>query len=178
MPKSNVVLIGMPGAGKSSAGVILAARLDLRFHDTDEGLVARHMEPLQRLIDRVGLDAFQRLEEEYVLGLNFKGSVIATGGSVVYSPAAMRALKADGIVAYIRVSYEELKERLTDVDTRGIVMEPLEDLEGLLKERTPLYEKYADVTVDADGLDAELVAAEITGILNSHPDWDQTDAPI
>jgi shikimate kinase len=176
MEKTNVILIGMPGAGKSSVGRALARKLGLGFHDTDEGLVARHGAPLQELIDQAGLEAFQRLEERYVLDLRFADHVIATGGSVVYSEPAMRSMATEGVVVYLDLSLEELTKRLTDFDTRGIVMEPLEDLEGLYRRRAPLYRRWADITIEADGLDEDHASAEIVGLLNQHPDWPQGDA--
>ena len=151
----NVVLIGMPGAGKSTVGVLLAKSLLMDFTDTDLIIQNKCRRALCDIINNEGTDAFIRTEEEIILGEVFCGCVIATGGSAVYGKAAMEKLKRDGIVVYLKVGLPELIRRLGDITTRGIAMKSSETIEDLFNERAPLYEKYADVTIDCNGLTAE-----------------------
>ena len=154
----NIVLIGMPGVGKSTSGVLVAKLLSRDFIDTDVYIQAREGKRLQEIIDSQGLEHFCSLEEENILSLNCKGFVIATGGSVPYSETAMEHLKKNGIAVYLKLPLETLKKRIDNMQSRGIVMENGETLETLMNERAPLYEKYADVTVDCRGLGHEEVA--------------------
>jgi len=144
----NIVLIGMPGAGKSMVGVLLAKTLKKKFIDTDLVIQERTGRHLQEIIDTDGPDAFLRIEEEAVLSHDFRNTVIATGGSVVYSRRAMEHLKADGIIVYLEVTFAAMKKRLANITTRGIVAHPGQGLRDLYSERVPLYEQYADITVD------------------------------
>lgn len=162
----NLVLIGMPGAGKSMVGVLLAKTLRKRFVDTDlliQETTGRH---LQEIIDTDGVDAFMKTEEEIVLRHTFHNTVIATGGSVVYSPKAMAHLKSDGIVVYLSVTFEEMTRRLRNITTRGIVLHPGQTLRDLYDERVPLYERYADITVDCTGEHFEEIVHLIIGAKN------------
>lgn len=157
----NIILIGMSGAGKSTLGVLLAKALGKSFTDTDLRIQQREGRLLQEIIDSDGVDAFLSAEESAVLSVTDENSVIATGGSVVYSEAAMQHLRSDGTVVYLRVSFEELTERLSNITTRGIVFKNGSDLAGVYAERLPLYEKYADITVDCTGRSIEESVFEI-----------------
>jgi shikimate kinase len=144
----NIVLIGMPGAGKSTVGVLLAKTLGCKFIDTDLLVQEETERFLQEIIDTDGPDAFMAIEEKTVLSLHRNRAVIATGGSVVYSRRAMAHLKEHGVVVYLQVSYDEMVKRLKNITTRGIVLHPGQDLRALYNERVPLYEQYADITVN------------------------------
>ena len=156
-----IVLIGMPGAGKSTAGVILAKVLGRRFVDTDILIQEEFGRLLQQIIDTQGHKAFLDIEEKTVLSRNFGGAVVATGGSVIFSEKAMKHLKADGIAIYLKISYDEMTKRLNNITTRGIVLPHGESLREMFYERVPLYERYADITVDWSGGDFETVVKKI-----------------
>ena len=146
--KTTVVLIGMPGVGKSTVGVLLAKALSRDFVDTDVFIQAKEGRTLQEIIDRDGLESFRRLEERYVRSLECRSAVIATGGSVVYYPAAMAHLRASGRVIHLDLNLPTLRKRLVNLPSRGVVMAPGQSLEQLFAEREPLYRKYADLTID------------------------------
>ncbi len=152
MTDQNIILIGMPGAGKSTIGVLLAKALSLDFVDTDLLIQAAEGRRLQETIDSDGLDDFLALEERHVLALNVQGAVIATGGSVVYSERAMRHLKQRGTVIYLLLPLPHLEARITDMDSRGVVIAPWQSVADLYHERLPLYEHSADITIDCTGL--------------------------
>ena len=157
----NIVLIGMPGAGKSTAGVILAKTLRRNFIDTDILLQERSGRLLQDIIDTDGPDAFRKLEEETILSLHCRNTVIATGGSVVFSGRAMEHLRKDGVVVYLKVSFGTMERRLRNIRTRGIVLSRGETLREMYDERVPLYELYADLTVSCTGEDFETVVGRV-----------------
>ena len=157
----NIVLIGMPAVGKSTIGVLLAKRLGRYFLDTDVFIQAVSGRGLQQIIDSDGLDEFCKLEAEHILCLDKTDCVIATGGSAVYSDAAMNHLKTSGIVIYLSLPLEVIKKRLTDLNIRGVVMSRGQTLDDLYKKRTPLYEKWADVIIDCQNLTHEQVVEEI-----------------
>ncbi|MCD8026492.1 MAG: shikimate kinase [Clostridiales bacterium] len=144
----NIVLIGMPGSGKSTLGVLLAKSLGYSFTDTDLIISRIAEKPLQRILDEDGLDVFLKYEERVGARLVCDDTVVATGGSMVLSEAAMKNLKSNGTVVYINVPLNEIKRRVTDIKTRGIAFRKHETLDDVYRERTPLYEKYADITVD------------------------------
>ena len=144
---SNIVLVGMPASGKSTVGVILAKALAMDFVDTDILIQKNTGERLEELIRENGVDGFLRIEEKVCSALEAKNSVIATGGSVVYSPAAMEHLKSVGTVVYLQVDFDVLEKRLKDVIERGVIIKNGQTLEDLYNERVILYEKYADITV-------------------------------
>ncbi len=148
----NIILIGMPGAGKSTIGVLLAKALSRDFVDTDLVIQTADGRRLQEMIDSGGLDDFLALEERHVLALNVQGAVIATGGSAVYSEKAMRHLKQRGTVVYLQLPLSHLEARITDMDSRGVVIAPWQNLADLYHERLPLYEHFADITVACAGL--------------------------
>ncbi len=163
--KNNLVLIGMPGAGKSTAGVVLAKTLGYDFIDTDILLSQRIGMTLQKYIDRYGIERFLEEEARAAVALDCENTVIATGGSMVLSSGAMRHLKSGSTVVFFDIPLEELQKRLRNITTRGIVMRPGQTIEALYSERQQLYEKYADLTVpgqpenirDLEGLVAEIV---------------------
>jgi shikimate kinase len=157
----NIILIGMPGAGKSTVGVLLAKRLGYNFVDTDLLLQSWQKCRLQQIIAREGLENFKAIEEQILMELTTTHSVVATGGSAVYSESAMDRLRNLGQLVFIDIPLEELLGRVNDMDNRGLVIGPNETYENLYKERLPLYQKYAEVTIAGNGMTVEAVAAEI-----------------
>lgn len=147
---SNIILIGMPGAGKSTLGVVLAKTLNKEFIDTDLLIQKEHDDLLHKIINKIGLESFIELEEQSILKMHVKNAIIATGGSVVYSQKAMEYLKSSGIVVYLKVPVDELTERLNNIKTRGVVMKKGQSIESLYQERVLLYEKYADIIIDCN----------------------------
>lgn len=164
----NVVLIGMPGAGKSTLGVVLAKILGYEFIDADLLIQSKLDKTLQKIIDACGPDGFIEVENEVLCTLSAKRAVIATGGSAVYSDEAMEHLRSIGTVVYLRVSYEELESRLGGLHERGVVIKNGMgmSLHDLYEERRPLYEKYADVTIDIDGLSVRDAARRLVDQLS------------
>lgn len=156
-----IVLIGMPGAGKSTLGVLLAKETMRDFVDTDVLLQVRANQSLQSIVDNSGYLMLRQLEEEVLLDLSVQHHVIATGGSAVYSQAGMEQLKRLGPLVYLKVSLDELKRRVKNLPQRGIAAQPGQSLDDLYRERCPLYEKVADIIVDCDGKTPEQVMAEI-----------------
>ena len=142
-----IILIGMPGAGKSTVGVILAKTLGYDFLDTDLSICRRAGTTLQNILDHQGQGYFLDYEEETVLRLSPQRTVIATGGSVPLREKAMAHLKSQGKVVYLKVALPEIKKRLSNIKTRGIAFGPGQTLESLYQERCPIYEKWADITV-------------------------------
>ena len=151
----NVVLIGMPGAGKSTVGVLLAKTLLMDFEDTDLIIQKETKKALCDTINEKGTDYFISLEEEIIMKQEFSNSVIATGGSAVYGNSAMKKLSENGTVIYLKVALPELIKRLGDIRTRGIAMDKASGIPELFEKRSPLYEKYAHITVDCTGLTPE-----------------------
>lgn len=166
----NIVLIGMPGAGKSTAGVILAKALGMQFIDTDILIQEQTGRMLQDILDEDGIDAFRLIEEEMILSLDSGRTVIATGGSVACSRDAMAHLKSQGVVVYLEISYGEMERRLKNITTRGIVLLPGQSLREMYDERVPLYEKYADVTINGVGEDIESVVGKVIRELGKRHD--------
>ena len=152
---NNLILIGMPASGKSTLGVVLAKTAGMMFLDTDLLIQERAQGKLQHIIDTEGMDAFLRLEEEVLMSVNAENTVIATGGSAVYSEPAMTHLKFIGKVVYIKLSCEEIEKRLNNIKTRGIAMKPGETIRDLYNYRVPMYEKYADIVLETEGLTIE-----------------------
>ena len=146
----NVVMVGMPGSGKSTIGVILAKSLGFDFVDTDLVICKREGKRLQEIIDTEGLEKFLEIEQQVGEEISPVNSVVATGGSMILSDEAMKNLKKNGIVVYVEVPLEILKKRITNMKTRGIAFKKGETLEDIFRVRTPLYEKYADITITAD----------------------------
>lgn len=159
--KNNITLIGMPGAGKSTVGVVLAKMAGYRFLDSDLVIQEQTGKLLHELIEQYGRKGFLELEGKINAGLNVENTVIATGGSVVYEEEAMQHLGEISQIVYIKLSYEELKERLGSLSQRGVVLKDGETLKELYEERTSLYEKYADITVDTQRMEIQEAAKEI-----------------
>lgn len=158
---STVTLIGMPGAGKSTVGVLLAKRLGLNFTDGDLLIQVRQGEHLQATVDRLGYLAVRQIEEEVLLEAPLEQTLVATGGSAVYSDKAMARLKAAGPVVYLRAPLGLLEKRVSAHPDRGIACPPGHGLAEVYAERTPLYERFADLVVDCESLAAEDIAALI-----------------
>ncbi|HJC57770.1 MAG TPA: shikimate kinase [Candidatus Eisenbergiella intestinipullorum] len=146
--KPNIVLIGMPGAGKSTVGVVLAKRMGRRFLDSDLVIQEKTGRLLHEIISEEGLEGFLAIENEVNAGLPSDGSVIATGGSVIYGAQAMEHLKRTGHVVYLKLSFSEIESRLGDLKKRGVALREGQTLRELYEERIPLYEKYADLTLE------------------------------
>jgi shikimate kinase len=167
-PETNIVLIGMPGAGKSTLGVLLAKELSRSFLDTDISIQTREGNTLQGILEEYGVARFLEVEESLVLSLRLEGHVIATGGSVVYSPKAMAHLKSRGVVVLLELSFPLLFERIRDMHSRGIAMAPGQNLESLYHERKPLYDRYADFRISCDHKGHESVLRELLSHLASY----------
>lgn len=158
----NLVLIGMPSSGKSTAGVLLAKRIGFGFIDTDLIIQGEQGALLSQIIEREGAEGFLDIEERVNAGIAAMRCVIATGGSVCYLPRAMEHLKKLGTVVYLELSEEEVARRVPDFVRRGVVMRGnISTLKELYAERVPLYEKYADVTVRCDGQTIDETVAAI-----------------
>ncbi|MEM8492631.1 MAG: shikimate kinase [Pseudomonadota bacterium] len=156
-----VSLIGMPGAGKSTVGVLLAKQLGLGFSDTDLHIQAREERTLQDILETEGYLRLRKIEEEVVMSVSLAGQVIATGGSVVYSDKAMQRLRGAGRIVYLKAGLETLRERVARNPERGIASDSALSFEDIYAERTPRYERYADITVSAEQGSADSVALSI-----------------
>jgi len=163
----NIVLIGMPGVGKSTVGVLLAKQWGFSFLDTDIYIQTRESKSLQELISKNGLTGFCDLEEDYIRSIAVDSHVIATGGSVVYRHQAMEHLQKNGLIIYLDIGLDRLKKRLDDVNARGVVIAPGQNLGDLYAERHPLYSKYAYVTIKTDGLTPDQVVRDIVELLHT-----------
>lgn len=157
----NIILIGMPGAGKSTVGVVLAKNMGYTFLDSDLLIQDKYKKLLHEIIEERGIEGFWRVENEVNAGIETEKGVIATGGSVIYEAEAMEHLKSIGVVVYLKLSLEELVIRLGDLNERGVTLREGQDLAGLYDERIPYYEKYADITIDCDGRLIRDIVAEI-----------------
>ncbi|MCR5666381.1 MAG: shikimate kinase [Eubacterium sp.] len=155
MKKENIVLIGMPGVGKSTIGVILAKVIGYHFMDADLLIQEREKKLLHEIISERGTDGFIQVENEVNASIDTSRSVIATGGSVVYGKEAMEHLGEIGYIVYLKVSYKQIERRLHNIRGRGVVLKKGQTLHDLYEERSSLYEKYADVVVSEDGLNTE-----------------------
>ncbi|MBQ4611919.1 MAG: shikimate kinase [Clostridia bacterium] len=145
---NNLIFIGMPSSGKSTLGRLLAKELGRPFLDTDDVIRQINGCELHEIMDRDGLQAFLDREVEAIRTVNVQDTVIATGGSAIYSPAGMEHLQKIGKIVYVKISYETLEKRVGDPHLRGVVLAPGKTLRDLYEERVPLYEKYADLTLD------------------------------
>ena len=152
---NNIILIGMPGVGKSTLGVVLAKVLGFQFIDADLLIQEQERKKLHQIITEVGINGFMEIENQVNASIEAERSVIATGGSVVYCRQAMSHLKEIGTVVYLKVSLSTLEKRLGNLKRRGVILKKGQTLKDLYEERVPLYEKYADVVVDEKGRDLE-----------------------
>ncbi len=168
MKRSNIILIGMPGVGKSTIGVILAKLLGYQFVDADLLIQQQEKKLLSDIISERGTDGFIEVENRVNAGIVAEHTVIATGGSVVYGREAMRHLKEIGTVVYLEVSYGTIEKRLADIKGRGVVLKENQSLLDLYRERTPLYEMYADVRVAEENLNVEQTIERLVEELGFH----------
>lgn len=155
MQSNNIILIGMPGAGKSTIGVLLAKALGKAFIDTDLLIQAREGRLLQEIINEEGIEHFLTIEAEVLMSIQTVNSVIATGGSAIYSDRAMDHLKQNGIIVYLKLTYEDIERRINNLTSRGIAIAKGKTLFDLYQERTPKYEQRADLTLDCTGRSIE-----------------------
>ncbi|MGN0464839.1 MAG: shikimate kinase [Lachnospiraceae bacterium] len=158
---NNIILIGMPGSGKSTIGVVLAKVLGYDFIDSDLLIQKETGRLLWQIMEKEGIDGFNKIEEKVNSSIQATNSVIATGGSAVYGEKAMRHLGKIGTIVYLDVSYRTLKRRLGDLKKRGVVLKPNQTLQDLYKERLTLYRKYAHITIDADHLNIPQTVSSI-----------------
>lgn len=161
---NNIVLIGMPGSGKSTVGVVLAKKLGCQFIDSDLVIQERYQKLLQELIEENGVEGFWKLENDVNASLALSGCVIATGGSAVYGKEAMEHFQNIGKVVYLQLPYEEIAQRLGDLNARGVTLREGQTLLDLYHERIPLYEKYAQVTVACEGKQLREIVALIADL--------------
>lgn len=161
----NITLIGMPAAGKSIVGVLLAKRIGYQFIDGDLLIQQQERCLLKETIARKGLEEFKRIEEQVHMDLDCEGAVISPGGSIIYGEKAMAHLKEIGTVVYLKIGYEELERRLGNLKDRGVVLKDGMTLRDLYNERIPIYEKYADITIDEAGKDAGNVVDELRALV-------------
>lgn len=159
--QANIVLIGMPGSGKSTVGVILAKLTSRDFVDGDVLIQISQGRSLQDIVDTEGHMALRRIEEEVLVALHCLNHVIATGGSAAYSHAAMTHLKSNGVVIFLDVDLPTLESRIHDFDTRGLAKRPDQTFTDLFEERFALYTKYADITIQCADLTQEEVCDRI-----------------
>ncbi|WP_457577291.1 nitrous oxide-stimulated promoter family protein [Desulfomarina sp.] len=159
--KKNIVLIGMPGSGKSTAGVILAKILGMRFLDTDILIQADQQRTLQDIVDQDGHMSLREIEEKVLLKINVKNHVIATGGSAAYSHTAMIHLQKDGIIVFLHANLNALKKRIKNYETRGLAKRRDQSLKDLFHERLTLYRRYADITIENSFISQERVCEQI-----------------
>ncbi len=162
---SNIVLIGMPGCGKSTVGVILAKTLGVGFVDTDLIIQQREKRLLQNIIDSDGIEKFLDCECDAIKSLDCENSVIATGGSVVFREESMKHLKENGKVFFLNVSLPEIKNRLDNINTRGVAAEKSQTIDDIFNQRYPLYIRYADYVLDLNNSNLEDTVEKICKIL-------------
>ena len=160
--KSNITLIGMPGAGKSTVGIILAKIMSFGFIDTDVLIQINRQKSLQEIINESDYLNLRKIEEEEILKINIRNHVIATGGSAVYSERAMSHLQDISSIIFLEVEFEEISRRIHNFETRGIARADSQTFRELFDERQVIYKKYAGLTIDCNKLDQEEIAAAIS----------------
>ncbi len=159
--KTNIILIGMPGSGKSTVGVILAKMLAKRYVDTDILLQNIEKRSLQDIVDKEGHMALRKVEQKVLLSINCRNHIIATGGSAAYSEPAMTHLKSHGIIVFLHADLQALNQRIHNYETRGLAKRPDQSFQELFEERIALYEKYADITIESSNLTQDQVCDAI-----------------
>ncbi len=165
MKKKNIVLIGMPSSGKTTVGKILSDKLNLNFIDTDTIIFEREKKPLRDIVKEDGLDRFLQIQEELILETCFERNIIATGGSVIYSEISMNHLKSTSMVVYLKSTLEEIEKRLGP--DRRFAKNSGQSLKDMYNERIPLYEKYAEMTIDCKEKNVNQISKEIVSFYNS-----------
>ena len=165
--KNNIVLIGMPGVGKSTIGVVLAKNLGYHFLDSDIVIQQQTGKLLHEIITEKGLDGFLQTEDEINASIEAEKTVIATGGSAVFGKHAMQHLAENGTIIYLSLPYEQIEERLGDLHKRGVALRENQTLYDIYQERIPLYEKYADLIIDCQKKSIRQIVAEIAGKLEN-----------
>lgn len=163
--KANITLIGMPAAGKSTVGVLLAKRLGYSFVDSDIVIQEQTGKLLKEIIAESGTDGFLKVEEQINSELNVHRAVIAPGGSVIYGPKAMEHLKEISTIVYLKLSYHDVKQRLGDLTDRGVALKDGMTLLDLYNERVPFYEQYADITIDETGKSSGKIVDELRRLM-------------
>lgn len=161
----NITLIGMPGAGKSTVGVVLAKRMGMDFIDTDLIIQKEYNKTLSEIINEKGIEEFKKVENDVISKLELDNTIIATGGSAVYGKEAMKHLRDISKVVYIELSEENIEDRLGDLNERGVVLEDGETLQELYDERIPLYKKYAHIIVNANDMVLREVVKNIEKVM-------------
>ena len=161
----NITLIGMPGAGKSTVGVVLAKRIGMDFVDTDLIIQKEYNKTLSEIIDAKGIEGFKKVENDVISKLELDNTIIATGGSAVYGKEAMKHLRDISKVVYIELTEENIEDRLGDLNERGVVLEDGETLQELYDERIPLYKKYAHIIVNANDMVLREVVKNIEKVM-------------
>ena len=169
------ILIGMPGCGKSCMGKAVSKKIGLKHLDADKVIEKRTGRTLSDIIFNDGVDAFKKIEEETLLSLKLDNVILSTGGSAIYYPAAMEHLKSIGCVVYLYCPYGVIEERLGDFSKRGVVLREGQTLKDLYDERCPLYEKYADVTVDCGGTDYTRYRERVLAVMKSVMEFTDSD---
>ncbi len=164
--KNNIILIGMPGSGKSTVGVVLAKILGYEFVDSDLEIQKRYKKRLSEIIKECGSEGFIQIENDVNKSLHPERTVIATGGSAVYGAEAMAHFGEIGTVIYLKIDCDELAKRLGDLKNRGVVLKENQTLKDLYEERVPLYEKYAAITIDEQNMDIQQIALTIQNIID------------
>ncbi|TKB27639.1 shikimate kinase [Desulfopila sp. IMCC35006] len=169
--KSNIILIGMPGSGKSTVGVILAKMLAKRYLDTDILIQNIEKRSLQDIVDKEGHMALREIEQRVLLGVHCRNHIVSTGGSAAYSEPAMMHLKRDGIIVFLDADLPALEQRIHNYQTRGLAKRPEQSFQDLFNERLALYEKYADITVESSTLTQDQVCDAIVDRLWINPPY-------
>lgn len=167
MRMKSIVLIGMPGSGKSTLGVLLAKELMLDFVDTDLLIQNRERKTLQQIVDGQGYLRLREIEAEVIQENSYANTLVATGGSVVYSDAGMRHLQGFGRVVFLKVGLDTLNARVNNKSSRGLAAPQGHTLQNIFDERQPLYERYAEVTVDANGQSVDDTLASVLKALRA-----------